>query len=117
MANMNVYCLTRGRRVPPNPEHSVNEIREQALHSPVLAPSFSHGSSYLSSEAPPDVKVSDDTEANQNIETWISQARSSFAEFEGNIGIGLPKSYVVDHNFEDSSEEDLDDSHDDEGQS
>lgn len=86
-----------------------------SLHSPVLSPSSTHGSSYFSSEAPPDSKVNVDTEANKNIEAWISQARSSFAEFEGFIGIGLPKSYVVDHDPEDSSEEDVGDSHDDEG--
>ncbi len=86
-----------------------------SLHSPVLSPSSTHGSSYFSSEAPPDSKLNVDTEANKNIEAWISQARFSFAEFEGFIGIGLPKSYVVDHDPKDSSEEDVDDSHNDDG--
>lgn len=86
-----------------------------SLHSPVLSPSSTHGSSYFNSEAPPDSKASVGTEANKNIEAWISQARTSFAEFEGFIGMGLPKSYVVDHDPEDFSEEDVGDSHDDDG--
>ncbi|KAG7451107.1 uncharacterized protein BT62DRAFT_926762 [Guyanagaster necrorhizus] len=71
-----------------------------SLHSPVLSPSSTHASSYFTSDAPPDSNLNVDTEANKKIEAWIAQARSSFAEFEGFIGIGLPKSFVVDHDPE-----------------
>ncbi|KAK0469828.1 uncharacterized protein EV420DRAFT_69089 [Desarmillaria tabescens] len=101
--------------VPLKSETFSSQSPSPSLHSPVLSPSSTHGSSYFSSEAPSDPKANVDAEANKKIEAWISQARSSFAEFEGFISIGLPKSYVVDHDPEDSSEEDVDVSHDEEG--
>ncbi|KAJ7127063.1 hypothetical protein C8R44DRAFT_593328, partial [Mycena epipterygia] len=122
-------CVTPGRkkrRTPPKREHLLNQIREQAaeiqklmtqleatnarqlrppnssatdsfpltpssgLHSPVLSPSSTNASFFA-------------------VEDWIAKARDSLAEFDGFIGIGgagMPKSYLVKEDLEDSGSED-----------
>ncbi|KAJ6531716.1 hypothetical protein B0H19DRAFT_1272920 [Mycena capillaripes] len=75
------------------------------LHSPVLSPS-STNASFFNSDLSTSTKVEDD--ANKAVEDWISKARDSLAEFDGFIGIGgagMPKSYLVKEDLEDSSSE------------
>ncbi|KAJ7494661.1 hypothetical protein B0H11DRAFT_2156005 [Mycena galericulata] len=72
------------------------------LHSPVLSPS-STNASYFPSEGS---STNADSEANKAVEDWIAKARDSLAEFDGFIGIGgagMPKSYLVKEDLEDSS--------------
>ncbi|KAJ7158827.1 hypothetical protein C8R46DRAFT_957558 [Mycena filopes] len=80
------------------------------LHSPVLSPS-STNASYFSSD-PSSSKVGEsDVLANKAVEDWIAKARDSLAEFDGFIGIGgagMPKSYLVKEDLEDSSSEEED---------
>jgi hypothetical protein len=75
-----------------------------SLHSPVLSPSSTHASYFNSSDPSSSSKVEDD--ANKAVEDWIAKARDSLAEFDGFIGIGgagMPKSYLVKEDLEDSS--------------
>ncbi|KAJ7707789.1 hypothetical protein B0H17DRAFT_1034038 [Mycena rosella] len=82
------------------------------LHSPVLSPS-STDASYFGTDPGSSTKVESD--ANKAVEDWIAKARDSLAEFDGFIGIGgagMPKSYLVKEDLEDSnsgSEEEVDD--------
>jgi hypothetical protein len=76
------------------------------LHSPVLSPS-STSASYYTPDSGPSTKVESD--ANKAVEDWIAKARDSLAEFDGFIGIGgagMPKSYLVKEDPEDSSSSD-----------
>lgn len=41
-------------------------------------------------------------EKKKDVEDWIAKARESLAEFGGIIGVGLPKSYIVEGDPEDS---------------
>ncbi|KAJ6494758.1 hypothetical protein C8R47DRAFT_381452 [Mycena vitilis] len=73
------------------------------LSSPVLSPSSTNGS-FFNSDPSSSTKVEDD--ANKAVEDWIAKARDSLAEFDGFIGIGgagMPKSYLVTEDLEDSS--------------
>ncbi|KAJ7745733.1 hypothetical protein B0H16DRAFT_971806 [Mycena metata] len=79
------------------------------LHSPVLSPS-STNASYFSSEPVSSNKPESDVAANKAVEDWIAKARDSLAEFDGFIGgAGMPKSYLVKEDLEDSSSDDEDD--------
>ncbi|KAJ7773192.1 hypothetical protein B0H16DRAFT_1880641 [Mycena metata] len=76
------------------------------LHSPVLSPS-STNASYFSSDPASSNKPESDVAANKAVEDWIAKARDSLAEFDGFIGgAGMPKSYLVKEDLEDSSSED-----------
>lgn len=89
-----------------------------SLHSPVLSLS-STSASYFSSEPTDDsglpISGNEGTSngsnpvVNKAVEDWIAKARESLHEFGAFIGIGgaaMPKSYLVDEDFEgDSSEE------------
>ncbi|KAJ7034975.1 hypothetical protein C8F04DRAFT_1346236 [Mycena alexandri] len=89
------------------------------LHSPVLSPS-STNASYFSSDPASSSKPESDVAATQAVEDWIAKARDSLAEFDGFIGIGgagMPKSYLVKEDLEDSSSEDEGDNDGDAGSS
>ncbi|KAJ6619677.1 hypothetical protein B0H10DRAFT_1946520 [Mycena sp. CBHHK59/15] len=84
------------------------------LHSPVLSPSCTTTSYFGSDVAISSTKVESD--ANKAVEDWIAKARDSLAEFDGFIGIGgagMPKSYLVKEDLEDSSSDDEVDSSED----
>ncbi|KAJ7170596.1 hypothetical protein C8R43DRAFT_1231383 [Mycena crocata] len=78
------------------------------LHSPVLSPS-STNASYFGSDQPNSSSATKvESDANRAVEDWIAKARDSLAEFDGFIGIGgagMPKSYLVKEDPEDSSSE------------
>ncbi|KDR76303.1 hypothetical protein GALMADRAFT_67889 [Galerina marginata CBS 339.88] len=90
------------------------------LQSPVLSPSSTSGS-YFSSEVhpggtmddgsftSPDERGGDNPAMNKAVEDWIAKARESLHEFGAFIGIGgagMPKSYLVEEDFEEEDEED-----------
>ncbi|KAJ6505937.1 hypothetical protein DFH09DRAFT_284234 [Mycena vulgaris] len=88
------------------------------LHSPVLSPSSADTSYYGTDQGSSKVE----SDANKAVEDWIAKARDSLAEFDGFIGIGgagMPKSYLVKEDPEDSSsdgeDEDLPSSDDPKG--
>lgn len=72
-----------------------------SFHSPVLSPSATD-SSYFGADAPSQAAT---TETNKLVEDWISKARDSLAEFGGLISGGMPKSYIVEADPEDSPSE------------
>jgi hypothetical protein len=83
------------------------------LHSPVLSPSTASGVFFGSEEHSADIIDDDDHPTsngnnpalNKAVEDWISKARESLHEFGTFIGIGgagMPKSYLVDEDFEES---------------
>ncbi|KAF9485193.1 hypothetical protein BDN70DRAFT_871586 [Pholiota conissans] len=88
------------------------------LQSPVLSPSTAPGPFFGADEHPTDDYAQVQTGTNDNnpvvnkaVEDWIAKARESLHEFGNFIGIGgagMPKSYLVDEDFEDSDSDDDD---------
>ncbi|KAG6888923.1 hypothetical protein C0995_004936 [Termitomyces sp. Mi166 len=81
-------------------------VSSSALQSPLLSPSTPN-----TSLGPNDSFSKPDFEANKAVEDWIARAKQSFEEFDVFIGIGgagMPKSYLVEGDFEkiDSDEDD-----------
>lgn len=86
-----------------------NALREQAKSTATT--STSHSSGFYTPASSP-AHISDLTsdskvepEANQAVKDWIAKARDSLAEFDGILGMGgasMPKSYLVEEDFEDS---------------
>ena len=75
------------------------------LHSPVLSPSSTSTSYFGSDTANQIPNPNINPETNKAVEDWIAKARESLAEFGGFIGIGgagMPKSYLVEDDPEDS---------------
>lgn len=97
---------TNARQAPP-PNSSASDAFPHSpasgLHSPVLSPSSTNASYFPSDQS---TSTQTDSEANKAVEDWIAKARDSLAEFDGFIGIGgagMPKSYLVKEDLEDSS--------------
>ncbi|KAJ7727299.1 hypothetical protein DFH07DRAFT_851955 [Mycena maculata] len=98
---------TNARRARP-PNSSATDAfpltPSSGLQSPVLSPSSTNASYFGSDQS----SSRQDSEATQAVEDWIAKARDSLAEFDGFIGIGgagMPKSYLVKEDLEDSNSE------------
>ncbi|CAA7267126.1 unnamed protein product [Cyclocybe aegerita] len=106
-----------------------NPDRSDSLHSPVLSPSSTSASFFGGSDHEPTVATAGDGDnnnpngalvgtnpndpaVNKAVEDWIAKARESLHEFGAFIGIGgagMPKSYLVEADLEDSSDDGEDD--------
>ncbi|KAJ7735612.1 hypothetical protein DFH07DRAFT_843404 [Mycena maculata] len=98
---------TNARAHPPNSSATdafpLSPSSGSDLQSPVLSPSTN--ASYFGSDPS---SSRDDSEAEKAVEDWIAKARDSLAEFDGFIGIGgagMPKSYLIKEDLEDSNSE------------
>ncbi|KAJ7650362.1 hypothetical protein FB45DRAFT_16338 [Roridomyces roridus] len=95
---------TNARQRPPNLD-ALPLTPSSGLHSPVLTPTSESTSHFTS-----DLGSPKDSDANNKVvEDWIAKARDSLAEFDGFIGIGgagMPKSYLVREDLEDSASDD-----------
>lgn len=109
------YLLTQIREQAAQIQKLMTQLEGQtqpldafsALHSPVFSPS----------SLPPDgASSSAEADANKAVVEWIAKARVNFAEFDGLLGLDgseMPRSYPVNEDSGNSSEDEDYDSEDD----